>query len=558
VFLIGKGEGSLMGRRKDVLAEIVPPYEERRRKIEAEPLPANIGALIDEAADTAGDALLWNFFESGETITYADMRRMVNGLATALVGQGIAKGTHVCVMLPNIAAFPLTWLALGRIGAVMAPTNISYRERELGHIVESADVTWFIAHKDCLDVILSAREQGLIDLPLSQIIVVGGAPDGMTAWEELASEPRDTFEAPEPVDHDDLLNIQFTSGTSGFPKGCMLTQRYWVSAGKVNAFRDGRDYRGILASTPFFYMDPQWLLLMTMYHRATLFVAARQSTSRFMEWVRLYEIQFCLLPWVLHSQPDHPDDADNAIVRSNVYGVPRDLHARLEARYDLNAREAFGMTELGPTMFMPIERSDMVGSGSCGVPCPFRECKIIDDEGRTLGAGDVGELLVRGPGIMLGYYNNPQATAEVFHDGWFRTGDLFRTDEQGNHFIVGRKKDMIRRSAENIAAREVESVLNAVPAVAEVAVIGVPDALRGEEVKAYIKLKTGADPSDDTLRIIIADAQKGLAPFKVPRFYTFIDEFPRTVSLKIAKPQLSAGVADLRAGSFDRVENRWI
>jgi long-chain acyl-CoA synthetase len=547
-----------MGKRQEVLATPVPDYAERRRLIEAEPLPENIGALIDAAAAEAGDALLWDFFESGESITYEGMRRSVNGLAAELLAAGMTKGTHVGVMLPNIAAMPLTWLALGRIGAVMAPINVSYRERELAHVVDLAELTWIVTHRDCLPVIFAARDSGQIDIALSHIIVVGGAEPGMVAWEELASRPREVFAAPEPVGHDDLLNIQFTSGTSGFPKGCMLTQRYWIGAGKVNALRDGRDYRRILASTPFFYMDPQWLLLMTIFQRGTLYVAARQSTSRFMEWVRRYRIQFCLLPWVLHSQPDHPNDADNEIIRSNVYGVPRDLHAKLEARYDLNAREAFGMTELGPAMFMPIERSDMVGSGSCGVPCPFRECRIVDDEGRALAAGETGELLVRGPGIMLGYYNNPEATAEVFTDGWFRTGDLFRTDRDGNFYIVGRKKDMIRRSAENIAAREVEAVLNAIALVAEAAVIGVPDALRGEEVKAYVKLEDGFGRSDETVRAIIAGAGQGLAPFKVPRFYAFVEEFPRTASLKIAKPQLSAGVADLRAGSFDRVENRWI
>jgi len=548
----------MMGKRQEVLAAPVPAYAERRRQIEAEPLPANIGELIDAAADEAGDTLLWDFFESGETITYSEMRRTVNGLATRLVALGITKGTHIGVMLPNIAALPLTWLAIGRIGAVMVPINVSYRERELAHVVGSADVTWLVAHEDCLPVIDAARAHGQISISPSRVIVVGDAVGGMIAWKDLASDPRDTFAAPAPVGHDDLLNIQFTSGTSGFPKGCILTQRYWISAGKVNAFRDGRRYRRILASTPFFYMDPQWLLLMTIYQRGTLYVAARQSTSRFMEWVRRYRIEFCLLPWVLHSQPDHPDDRNNEVIRSNIYGAPRDLHAKLEDRYDLNAREAFGMTELGPTMFMPIEKSEMVGSGSCGVPCPFRDCKIVDEAGQELPNGEMGELLVRGPGIMGGYYNNPQATEEVFADGWFRTGDLFRKDEEGNFFIVGRKKDMIRRSAENIAAREVESVLNAVASVAEVAVIGVPDPLRGEEVKAYIKLKDGFDGSDATLGAIIDEARKGLAPFKVPRFYTFVDDFPRTVSLKIAKPQISAGISDLRAGSFDRIENRWI
>ena len=131
----------MMGKRQEVLAAPVPAYAERRRRIEAEPLPANIGALIDAAADEAGDALLWDFFESGETITYSEMRRTVNGLATRLVALGITKGTHIGVMLPNIAALPLTWLAIGRIGAVMVPINVSYRERELAHVVSSADVT---------------------------------------------------------------------------------------------------------------------------------------------------------------------------------------------------------------------------------------------------------------------------------------------------------------------------------------------------------------------------------------------------------------------------------
>ncbi|MER8826792.1 acyl--CoA ligase [Mesorhizobium sp. M0938] len=544
--------------RLDVLAETVPDVAERRRRIEAEPLPANIGALIDEAAAAAGDRLLWNFFETGQAITYEQMRHAVNGLASRFIAVGITKGTHVAVMLPNIPEMPLTWLALGRIGAVMVPVNVSYRERELAHVVNDADASFVIAHGQCMATIESCRREGLIGIPLDRTIVVQGDAAGAVAWSDLASRPLEAFEPPEPVGHDDLLNIQYTSGTTGFPKGCMLTQRYWIASGKVNAFRDGRRYERILASTPFFYMDPQWLLLMTLYQRGTLFVAARQSTSRFMEWVRTHRINFCLLPWVLHSQPVHPDDTRNEIVRANVYGVPHELHAGLEQRYDLNAREAFGMTEIGPAMFMPIERSDMVGSGSCGIPCPFRECKVVDEEGRTLPAGEVGELLVRGPGIMLGYYKNPEATASAFSDGWFRTGDLFRVDENGFHTIVGRKKDMIRRSAENIAAREVESVLNGVPAVAEAAVIGVPDPLRGEEVKAYIKLKDDAVAGAETLAAIIEAAKRQLAPFKVPRFYAFRDEFPRTVSLKIAKQLLVKEADDLRAGSFDRVENRWL
>lgn len=542
--------------KDQVLADPVIPYEERRRRIEAEPLPENIGALIDAAADEAGDRILWNFFDSGETITYAQMRAQVNGLAARLVALGIGKGTHVGVMLPNIPAFPLTWLALGRIGAVMLPVNPGYTPREIAHVMQVAEAEWMVTHADTRAVLDQARKEGLVVLPEERLILVGG--EGPHSWEALAADPADSFTPPAPVGHDDLLNIQFTSGTSGFPKGCMLSQRYWLSAGKVNAFRDGRVYRRILASTPFFYMDPQWLLLMTLYQRATLFVAAKQSTSRFSAWLKEHGIEFCLLPWVLHGMAPQPHDADNRVIRANIYGCPRDLHAGIEARFDLNAREAFGMTEIGPAMFMPVERADKVGSGSCGLPCPFRDCRIVGEDGRPVPQGGTGELQIRGPGIMLGYYNNPAATAEALKDGWFSTGDLFRQDEEGFFYIVGRKKDMIRRSAENIAAREVETVLAAAPGVAEVAVVGVPDPLRGEEVKAYLRLKEGVAASGQVLEGIIAAAMAGLAPFKVPRFYAFVEDFPRTASLKIAKPQITAGVADLRAGAFDRVTGSWI
>lgn len=544
--------------KDEVLAQPVIGYDERRRRIEAEPLPDNIGALIDAAADEAGDRLLWNFFESGETISYADMRRKVNGLAAGLMSVGIRKGTHVGVMLPNVAAFPLTWLALGRIGAVMLPINPGYTPREIAHVMQVAEAEWVVTHASTRATLDQAHAMGLVSVPPERMIVVGGdVPEGALDWQALA-EPAEEFVAPEPVGHDDLLNIQFTSGTSGFPKGCMLSQRYWISAGKVNASRDGRVYHRILASTPFFYMDPQWLLLMTMYQRGTLFVAARQSTSRFTLWLKEFAIEFCLLPWVLHGTAGQPHDADNKVVRANIYGCPRDLHQALEARFDLNAREAFGMTEVGPAMFAPVERFDKVGSGSCGVPCPFRQCRIVDEAGNPVRQGEIGELQISGPGIMLGYYNNPDATAEVLRDGWFSTGDLFRQDEDGFYYIVGRKKDMIRRSAENIAAREVETVLAAAPGVAEVAVLGVPDPLRGEEVKAYLKLKEGRGPDQALLDGVIATAQAGLAAFKVPRFYVFVDDFPRTASLKISKPQLKARDADPRAGSYDRTLGAWI
>jgi crotonobetaine/carnitine-CoA ligase len=209
-------------------------------------------------------------------------------------------------------------------------------------------------------------------------------------------------------------------------------------------------------------------------------------------------------------------------------------------------------------MFMPIEATDMVGSGSCGVPVPFRECRIVDAQDQPVVTGQVGELCVRGPGIMLGYYNNPEATRTALRGGWFHTGDLFRQDDRGYFYIVGRQKDMIRRSSENIAAREVEAVLNSIPAVLESAAVPVPDEVRGEEVKAYVVLRDVGRGHDEALEEIIKGCQVQLARFKVPRYFSFRTDLPKTASLKVAKQSLLASALDGAERTYDRVAGCWL
>jgi crotonobetaine/carnitine-CoA ligase len=296
-------------------------------------------------------------------------------------------------------------------------------------------------------------------------------------------------------------------------------------------------------------------MMMSLYLRATLFVARRQSASRFMDWVRRYRIQFTLLPEVVHKQPARGDDADNEIVRVNCYGLSRSNHAAIEARFDLVCREAFGMTEIGSALFVPMEATETVGSGTCGVPVPFRQTRIVDDTGADVPAGAIGELIVRGPGILLGYYKKPEATADVLRDGWFHTGDLFRKDDAGWHYIVGRKKDMIRRAGENIAAREVEAVVLGIPEIAEVAALPVPDATRGEEVKILVRLRDGLTKNDVPPGAILAHCADGLARFKVPRYVGYVPIFPYTSSGKIAKHMISVDAP--LADTFDRIDGIW-
>jgi acyl-CoA synthetase (AMP-forming)/AMP-acid ligase II len=529
----------------------------RIRRIEADPLPANIPALLQEAARDAPDRDAIHIIATGETLTYADLRDKVARLANGLLARGVRPGGHVAVMLPNVMAMPLTWLALARLGAVMVPVNTRYTGRELHHLLVDSEASHLVIDHG----LLSSFRQMPADLPEIErrLIVVGPNADAVQSWGALVeASPAGFPDLPEPA-LDDLMNIQYTSGTTGLPKGCMLTHRYWLTCAKAYSDCDELSYRRILAGNPFFYMTPQWLLLMAFMQRATLFVASHRSLTHYMAWIRTHRIEFCLVPFdVLTQRPPEPDDSRNEMKRGNIYIHRKERHAEMEERFGFPVRTAFGMTEIGMGTFTPLEAREMTGSGSCGMAAPFRECRIADVDGEALGPGQIGELQFRGPGLLQGYYRNPQATAAAFIDGWFRSGDLATRDARGFYTIVGRIKEMIRRAGENISAAEVEEVLLGLPGIAEAAAVAVPDELRGEEIKAYLVLNEGLDPKDLPPRQVIAHCARQLAPFKIPRYLHYRTEpLPRSTSGKVRKPDL-AGVADWRIGSWDRVQDTWL
>ena len=300
-----------------------------------------------------------------------------------------------------------------------------------------------------------------------------------------------------------------------------------------------------------------FLLMMCLEGGGAMYFCSRPSTSRFMDWVRDLGIELCLTFEFVYKQPETPRDAENDLQVAWLFGLTKESHADFERRFGTTAREFYGMTETGGNLYVPRDHDHMVGSGSCGIPAPYRQVRIMGEDGREVPVGEVGELWVKGPGLMQGYYNKPQANAEALTDGWFHTGDLFRRDEAGYHYIVGRIKDMVRRSGENISAREVEAALRNMPEIEEAAVVPVPDPVSGEEVKAYVSLMPGFERATVPPERILAHCAGHLARFKVPRYIAYRDSFPMTVSARVEKKRIVAEADDLRADSYDRVDGVW-
>lgn len=519
-------------------------------------MASSMGALLDQAAERFGDRKAMVFFELGEELTYAELKDQADRCACALSRLGIGKGSHVAIMLPNVPQFPITWFALAKLGAVMVPVNCRYTARELAYLLNDGEADSLVIHADYA-ALLDGLGEWPASLNRSRIIAVGGAAQGIpNQWDDLIGAADPAARPQAEVGLDDLLNIQYTSGTTGMPKGCMQTHRYWVSAGYVMNFIDGPVER-ILATAFFFYLDTLLMTSLALHAGATVYVARQMSASRFMDWVRKYDIDFVFMFEPIFKQPPTPVDGQNKLRLACILGFSKENHAALEARFNTIARERFGMTEGSPTLYMPNDHAHMVGSGSCGIPAPFRELTIRDDRGRQVTQGEIGELWIRGPSILRGYYKKPEANADAFRDGWFRTGDLFRQDADGYYYIVGRIKDMIRRSEENISAFEVETVLRSLPGIHEAACVPVPDEIRGEEVKAYVQLESGYTREQVAPETIFEHCAKSLAAFKVPRYLEYRDGFDYGPSEKVEKRKLIAATDDLRKNSYDRVDQVW-
>ncbi len=519
---------------------------------ELEGIP-HLGALIEQAARLWDDAPCLHFDETGETITFADLDRRTAAVARWLRNQGIETGDRVAVMVRNRPAFPILWLGIARAGAAMVPMNVGYRSDDAHYILSHSEARLVLAQsefKPLLDTV-TARD----DVPAFVKVVGHGHLADLDPFDGAAELP--TLEATT------LANIQYTSGTTGFPKGCMLPHGYWLAMGR-RVWLDGAPYlepgQVVLTAQPFFYIDPQWNVMTVLLSGAKLVVLDGFHPSSMWQKIRDYGVTFfyCLgsMPTLLLKMPPDPGDKNHMVRRVMCSAIPPNIHAALEERWGTPWIEAFGMTESGADIAVTAdEHTDLVGTGCIGRPMHGRRADVLDHNDQPAPVGDVGELVVGGTWLMDGYFKNPEATAETLRDGWLYTGDLARRDEEGRFYYVGRKKDMIRRAGENIAAAEVEQVIEGHAAIGSAACVPVPDDIRGEEIKVYLVASNATEKPDPAELVEWCGAR--LANFKVPRYWAFIDSLPRTPSERVAKQVLIANSDDLTANSYDRVEDIW-
>jgi acyl-CoA synthetase (AMP-forming)/AMP-acid ligase II len=486
--------------------------------------------------------------ERGRSWSYGDFEREVARTVGAFARLGVKKGEKLALLLDNCPEFLFIVFAAAELGAVFVPVNTAFAAEEVGYVLDHSEAKYLVAGAEYLPLLEKARAS----CPrLEQIVVLGGADIG---WDDFVAGAAEQL-SDTAVRADDVASITYTSGTTDRPKGVMLSQYAYAFAPQKRAEALGWNARDrALVVLPLFHVNALCHTALALFSvGGSMALAKKFSASRFWHDVRATGATTASLmrtiPTILLSLPEKADDAENPL-RNICALLPPDMHVKFEERFDLVVCGSYSLTEdilsiVGP----PVKSRRKVGS--CGLPAApeVNKVKIVDDDGRELPRGKLGEIIKQSPAVMTGYYKNPAATAGALRDGWLYTGDLGYVDDDGFLYFMDRKKDMIKRGDENISAEEVERVLNAHPAVAESAVIGMADPIRQEELKACIVLKPRANDAgaDD----IWSWCAERLATFKVPRYVEFLAELPKTPSSKVQKHLLRAAKEGI---VFDRAE----
>ncbi len=486
--------------------------------------------------------------------TYAEFDRAASRAAHGLLALGVRRGERINLHMTNRPEFLILWMAAAKIGAVMVPTNPLAPPDELAYPLGHSEAVLIATLPGLLDAALEARAR----CPSVRSVVVCGPgphPPGTVGFDDMCGGQSAEDPEVETGSMDDLA-VLYTSGTTSRPKGVLVTNANYVFLGEQISKNVGLGPGDRwLITLPLFHGNAQYYSVMTaLTAGASVAVMSRFSASRLMRQAArhgctVHSSLSTPLRMVLAQAP-HPSDGESGL-RLVIFAqsLTPEQYAEWDRRYGVPLLQIFGMTEtMGQPLVNPLGyRRD---HSSIGLPALGYRCRVVDDDGRDVPPGEAGQLIVGGiPGvtIMRGYLRDPENTARALRGGWLWTGDVVRVGEDGYFHFLDRARELIRRSGENISAGEVEAVIKSHPAVADAAVIGLPDEIYDERVVAFVALAEGASATEDEIR---EHCGARLSKFKVPGAIEFRAEFPRTSTGKVRKVELKeAALAAMRGGT---------
>lgn len=516
-------------------------------------IPDNLDATVARFGDR--EALV--DVQQGVRWTYGEFSDRVTGLARGLLAAGVATGDRVGIWAPNCAEWTLTQYATARIGAILVNINPSYRTHELEYVLNQAGISFLVAASE----FRSSNYAQMIEevrgkCPgLREVVLIGtGSWDALVSRAEEVPAER-VAQIQSGLHPDDPINIQYTSGTTGFPKGATLSHRNILNNGFfVGELCRYTEQDRVCIPVPFYHCFGMVMgnLACTTHGAAMVIPAAGFDPAATLQATQderctsLYGVPTMFIAeWSL---PDF-ERYDLSSVRTGIMAgspCPAEMMKKLIASGIEEMTICYGMTETSPVSTQTrTDDSFERKVNTVGGVHPHLEIKVVDPlSGETLPRGQAGEFCTKGYSVMLGYWEQPDKTAEVLQDGWMHTGDIAVMDEHGYVQITGRIKDMVIRGGENIYPREIEEFLYTHPDVLDAQVVGVPDAKYGEELCAWIRMREGATPL--TAEAVREFATGKLAHYKIPRYVHIVDEFPMTVTGKVRKVEMrEKSVAEL-------------